>query len=572
MRPSPPRLSLAARTALSAAIPIVIGVAVGDVGAGLVATLGSFTARFGGDRPYLNRGIQLAVIAISLAAGVTVGAWAAPVIWLAITAVTAVAVAAVWICAALSVGPPGAYIFVLVCAAGVGVSASHLPPWRIGLLVLAGGAIAWIVEMAPALTGFRRPEKAAVGAAGEAVASFLEHPDSEVARGKAAAALHRAWAILVSYQPRPASPGSELVRLRDTNHALHVLFTDGMRVPPPAEAAATARALGRLQQAPTDALLDGVVRVPLRPPSPLTLLRESLRPGSQTRWVMRRVVVAVPLAGAVAATLGLGHIYWAMAAAVLVLHLGAHRAATLLRGAQRLVGTWLGLGLAAVLLAIHPQGLWLALIIPALQFLVELLVVRNYALATIFITATALTISSGAHHVDAWTVLVDRGVDTLIGCAAGVAVYLLTAARQEAHRLAAALATTLDRAADATGYLGDATALAARRARRDLQVGIIALGTAYDDGLSGSRQQRATAERLGVAVAAAERLGYLTVAACWAAEHGRDDPLLTADTGTYVAVLHSLAEAARNQTPPPDVSEVPAFVRADVTAVADALT
>lgn len=115
-------------------------------------------------------------------------------------------------------------------------------------------------------------------------------------------------------------------------------------------------------------------------------------------------------------------------------------------------------------------------------------------------------------------------------------MYLLTAARQEAHRLAATLATALDRTAESTGYLGDARDLTARPARRDLQVSIIALGIAHDDGLSGSRQQRATAERLGAAVAAAERLGYLTVAACWAA--GR--------------------------------KWVPDFVPADVTAVADA--
>jgi uncharacterized membrane protein YccC len=567
LRPSPPRLTLAARTALAAAIPILIGVAAGDVGAGLVATLGTFTARFSGDRPYLNRGMQLAVISVALAAGVTVGAWAAPILWLAIVAVTVVAVVAVWICGALSVGPPGAYVFVLVCAAGVGVSASHLAPWRIGLLVLAGGAVAWMVQMAPALTGFRRPEETAVAAAGEAVAAYLDAP-SDVTRAQAAAALHRAWAILVTYQPRSA----RLPLLRDTNHALHILFTDGMRGTAPPDAAATARALGALQIAPSPVVLRDVVRVPLRPPSAATLLAEALRPGSQTRWVMRRVAVAVPLAGVAAGLLGLGHIYWAMAAAVLVLHLGTHRAATLLRGAQRLLGTWLGLLLAAVMLAVHPQGLWLALIVPALQFLVELLVVRNYLLATIFITATALTISSGAHEVDAWALLVDRGVDTLIGCTIGVAVYLLTASRQEAHRLAAAIATTLDRTADATGHLSAAWSLSGRRARRDLQVSIIALGTAYDDGLSGSRQQRATAARLGAAVAATERLGYLTVAACWAAEHGRDDALRDTDNARYLAVLHELAEAVRGLGPPPEVAGVPAEVTADINVVATSLS
>lgn len=45
--------------------------------------------------------------------------------------------------------PPGAYMFVLVCAAGIGVSAAHLPPWQVGLLVLAGGTVAWLGGMTP---------------------------------------------------------------------------------------------------------------------------------------------------------------------------------------------------------------------------------------------------------------------------------------------------------------------------------------------------------------------------------------------------------------------------------------
>ncbi|CAN5713431.1 hypothetical protein BH10ACT9_BH10ACT9_33320 [soil metagenome] len=141
------------------------------------------------------------------------------------------------------------------------------------------------------------------------------------------------------------------------------------------------------------------------------------------------------------------------------------------------------------MLAVHPQGLWLALIVPELQFLVELLVVRNYLLATIFITATALTSSSVAHEVDAWAVLVDRGVDTPIGCTVGV---------------------------------------------------------------TGSRQQRATAARLGAAVAATERLGYLTVA----------------DNARYLVTLHELAEAVRGLGAPPRVAGLPA----DVTVVATTLS
>lgn len=569
LRPSPPRLGLATRTAISAALPILIGVAVGDVGAGLIATLGAFTARFGGDRPYLNRGAQLAVIALSLAAAVTVGAWAAQTAWTAVTAVSLVALVAVWLCAALAVGPPGAYIFVLVCAAGVGVSGSHLPPWHIGLLVLAGGAISWVVQMLPALADFRRPEKTAVAAAGAAVAGYLEAPDSETRRA-AAEALHRAWTVLVTYQPRETRPAGSVNRLRHTNHALHVLFTDGMRATAtgstiPDDWVRTAGSLAAGEVAPESVVAPVAPRPALRPPGVGARLADALRPGSQTVWVLRRVVIAVPLAGVAAAGLGLGHIYWAMAAAVLVLHLGADRTATLQRGGQRLVGTWAGLGLAAAILAIHPQGLWLALVVPALQFLVELLVVRNYLWATVFITATALTISSGAHQVDAGPLLLDRGVDTAIGCAIGVLVYLLSAGRQEADRLAEALASTLEHTAAATEHLE------VRRARRDLQLSIIALGTAYDAAVAGPHRHRDVAARLARAVAAAEHLGYLTVAASWAAEHGRTDPLLDDDTTTYVATLRGLAAAVRSAVPPPGTDCVPAVVRADVAAVADTL-
>lgn len=558
LRPSPPRLGLATRTAISAALPILIGVAAGDVGAGLIATLGAFTARFGGERPYLNRAGQLATIALSLAGAVTVGAWAAQTAWTAVTAVSLVALLAVWLCAALAVGPPGAYIFVLVCAAGVGVSGSHLPPWHIGLLVLAGGAISWVVQMLPALADFRGPEKTAVAASGAAVAAYLEAPGAETRRA-AAEALHRAWTVLVTYQPR--SSGTS--RLRHTNHALHVLFTDGMRAVAtgsviPGDLARTARSLPAGETAPESVVAPVAPRPALRPPGVGSRLVDALRPGSQTVWVMRRVAIAVPLAGVAAAGLGLGHIYWAMAAAVLVLHLGADRTATLQRGAQRLVGTWAGLGLAAAILAIHPQGLWLALVVPALQFLVEMLVVRNYLLATVFITATALTISSGARQVAAGPLLLDRGVDTVIGCAIGVLVYLLSAGRQEANRLAAALAATLERTASATEHLE------VRRARRDLQLSIIALGTAYDAALAGPRRHREAAARLARAVASAEHLGYLTVAASWAVEHGRDDTF--GDVTRYVEALRRLADGA-----PVDVDTVPELVRADVGAVADAV-
>ena len=583
MRPAPRRWPLALRVAVSTAIPILIGWAAGDIGAGLIASLGAFTADYGTDRPYLSRGAQSAIVAVSLAAAVTVGAWAAGTTWLAVLAVSAVAVVAVWLCSALSVGPPGAYMFVLVCAAGIGFSASHLAPLQIGLLVLAGGTVAWFAQMSAALITPRGPETAAVEAAGEAVAGYLEFAgtsEAVAARHRAAAALSRAWVALVDQQPRRSGRGV-LHRLREANHALHVLFTDTMFAvgagrPVPSGAATTARAVGALAADPTVVADRDVNRPPLHPPPARALLAQAVSPGAHTRQVMMRVAVAVPLAGAFSALLGFSHVYWAMAAAVLMLHQGAHRRATFQRAAERLIGTSVGLGLAAVILSVHPQGLWLVLIVVLLQFAIELTIVRNYALATVFITAIALTIATGTHRVDVLALLVDRGVQTALGCGVGIAVYLCAATRQEARRFDQAVADTLDHTVTATAFLarGDATSLAARGARRELQESVFRLNDAAEAAGSGSRRNRAVAARLAPVASAAEQLGYATVTACWAAEREPASVFGSADADAYLASLTGLAQSLRTGAAPrgiDGINELPAFAAPEVSVLAEAL-
>ena len=580
MRFSFSRWSTALRVAVSTAIPLLIGWAAGDVGAGLIATLGAFTADYGTDRPYRNRGAQLGIIAVGLAAAVTVGAWAATAIWAAVLAVSAIAVLAVWLCSALAVGPPGAYMFVLVCAAGVGISESHRPPWQIGLLVLAGGVIAWFSQMSAALTGPRQPEKAAVAAAGEAVAGYLDNAPggpSAADRRKAALALTRAWTVLVEYQPRAAAHGP-LHQLREANHALHVLFADALTArgqgrPIPDDRAATARAIGTLDLAPGVIADRDPNRPPLRRPPTLSLLTRALGPGAHTRRVMWRVGVAAPVAGAVAGTLGIGHVYWAMAAAVLVLHQGTHRLATLRRGADRVLGTMVGLGLAAAILALHPQGLWLVLVVAALQFVIELFVVTHYGLATVFITAMALTIASGGGRTDIGELVIDRGVDTAIGCGTGLVVYLLAVRRQEAHRIGEALVAMLGRTSTATGFLarGDAASLASRAARRDLQNSVFDVVAAEDAARNGSRRDRAAAARLAPTVAAAEHLGYATVTACWAAEQRTDELFGSADPAAYLALLQAISDSIRTPAAPTINGELPPFAAAEVRLLIRAL-
>jgi uncharacterized membrane protein YccC len=142
-----------------------------------------------------------------------------------------------------------------------------------------------------------------------------------------------------------------------------------------------------------------------------------------TRIILVRLVVACAVAVAVAAPLGIHRAYWVVVAVVAILQNGHRLRLTALRGVHRVLGTVVGVGLFALLQLAHPAGVWLGVVLAALQFVVELVVVRNYGLALVFITPLALLISAQAGDVDG--VVVDRVADTLLGSAIAMLVLLL---------------------------------------------------------------------------------------------------------------------------------------------------
>ena len=150
------------------------------------------------------------------------------------------------------------------------------------------------------------------------------------------------------------------------------------------------------------------------------------------RHVLRNGL-AVLLAGTVATAAGVGHPYWAMVSAVVPLA-ARDFGSQLVRGLHRVFGTFAGLALAALLFAVDPSGLTLILVIVALQVGAELLVGRNYAVALVVVTPLALLMVHLVAPVPARGLLVDRGVETVIGVGIGLLVGYLT--RPRPHALA----------------------------------------------------------------------------------------------------------------------------------------
>ena len=162
--------------------------------------------------------------------------------------------------------------------------------------------------------------------------------------------------------------------------------------------------------------------------------RGSWRPPRRTRapigtvaWEMTATVGVAALIAGIAGVLLVGsHWYWAMVGAVAAVG-GAHVTARLIRGVQRLVGTLLGVLIAAGLLALHLPP-WLVIVVAvALQAGAELFVGRNYGIAMLFITPLALLMVSLASPATPGMLLRDRVIETIIGVAVGTVVAIVSA-------------------------------------------------------------------------------------------------------------------------------------------------
>jgi uncharacterized membrane protein YccC len=528
-----PRWPVALRAAGCTGLAVAAGWAAGDVSLGMLATIGTFASVYASERPYLNRAAVLAGVALSLALVVVVGLETQHLPWIAVPVVAVIALTATFVCNSLRIGPPGAYLIVLACAAGTSLPLAPHNVGQVAAIVLAGGGLSWIVHMAGAVVAPRRPERAAVAVAAAAVAGFAEaagSPREEAARHAAALALHDAWATLVTFQPGLRRRDGVLAALRKLNRDLHVLFANGIEHRPDADATATAAQARRIGTAAKTVRAPGsgapLAAIPLGHLGIGQTIRENLGVWSQASTAALRVAVATLLAGALGAVLGVERIYWIMAAAVLIVHQGLGWSRALRRGVERMLGTLGGLGVAAILLALQPIGPWLVATLVILQFTIETLVVRSYALAVVFITAIALVIASGGQAaVHPAELLWVRGVDTFAGCLVGLFVHLVvsprspaTSLRQEIDRTVAAVRQTLSHLS-----AGAVTSLDARRDRRYLQHRIFVLANTYEVEAAARSRRRAAAEAIWPAVAATQRLGYRTLAACWAMEENEQD-------------------------------------------------
>lgn len=129
----------------------------------------------------------------------------------------------------------------------------------------------------------------------------------------------------------------------------------------------------------------------------------------------------VGLALALAELAGFDRPYWVTISCLAVLQ-GPHLKAVWRRQLQRIIGTMVGLVLTAFVLSLADTPWHLAIAVFVLMFLIQAIVVRNYAMAAVFITPYAITLAEATigGSVDPAPLMAARFLDTVLGSLMGL--------------------------------------------------------------------------------------------------------------------------------------------------------
>ncbi|MGV8875248.1 MAG: FUSC family protein [Rhodococcus sp. (in: high G+C Gram-positive bacteria)] len=508
------------RSALAFGVPAIVAWTLGFHTEALLVVSGSFAVIYGEARPYRSRWWVVLVAGAALVASVWLGATAGRVEldlggtgWSRIVPVavlSVIALVAVYVIAALRLGPPGAFFFVLVCAVSSYLPSADVSAARGAVCAAIGVASALVVAMSGVLWDPRGPERQAVGAAVVAIEKYTSSPTASAAdRHAAAARLHAAWSAVYDAGAVRSTPRPVLVQ---TLFDAHRTF---------------AAANSKDTDADPDRAVDSVSdQLPLARPSVGYRLRRSLHRDSHAASTAIRVFCAASAAGAISVALDLSRPDWAILGAVLVLQQGPDRVHGTYRGMQRLGGTLAGVAAFSAIYLSPLTGLAVIVVLMALQFAIEVSVARNYGLAVTFITPLALLMGTLTHPgAPLGGIVVDRVVETTVGVALALATlwWVLPGAFRRALQWSDGRVLRLCGDLLAVLRTEHVSAPNALTVRRDVQFELVGSALA---GAEAAHNDRRWAHRVWSQHAEVDRLGYELLARCWAvADVGRMDDI-----------------------------------------------
>lgn len=452
---------------VAAALPVMIGIAFGNLQYGLIAGLGGFAYLYVFNIPYAQRAKKILLVVLGLTFVMYLGTISAPYPLAVAILMGIIGAVAIFVFGALKIVGPSAVFFVLVFAMATGMPINPDEAFLRAGLVFLGGCLSWVIAMLGWFFNPHGPETRVVKRVYLRLAELLD----SVGTSNFTDAKHKMMAVLkeseetlsASYiQWRTTDTFKRLYLLNMYANDLFMIVMEkfpNANEPLPKELGESKRKLANYlnkheEKEETSIIqpekmemkvnelffiirkIDTVLHEPIsninksirvNKPSLKTIIMGAFDKNSIVLISSIRFGTITIFAAIFAFEFGFARSYWVPLSCVAVMS-GATIVATFQRAIQRFLGTIIGIMIAAFILSFHPSGFVIALFILVLTFITELFIVKNYGLAALFFTPNALLMAeTTSQNMFSFSYFAQaRFIDIAIGSAIGLlGIYLV---------------------------------------------------------------------------------------------------------------------------------------------------
>ncbi|OEI75742.1 FUSC family protein [Bacillus subtilis] len=525
--------------------PVLVGALAGHTDYGLTASIGGFVYLYAGGESYKKRALKLLLVSIGIALSFCLGTLLSGTLWMMAAVLGMVGAAAMFIFSALGIQGPAPMFFVLAFLVSSGLPADPSQAlFRAGLTFL-GGIFAMGITLIGWLWNKHGPEGAVLQKTYDQLAACLSAvgtPGFHHAQHQTVLMLRTArQTFLGKGNGRKKSWHDErFFRLLEKADDIFLAIIHFSAETPDGETAQIEKALRQTgdmlaharifntfqinenESEPKRKLFEEINEVlhiasgrlekqldgePSRLPSSFYFLRNVFDWKSPVLIRALKYGIVLFAADMFALVFGFARSYWIPLSAAAVM-LGTTVVFTLHRAIQRSAGTVIGVMLAGAILFFKPGGVYIAFCIAALQCLLEMLIVRNYALAVPFLTANALVITESMHGgADTGYFMIARLTDVAVGSVIGLLGTMLLWRRFSTKRLPELMRNVIR----LEGQFMEKLLTGQKADEHKLRVSLVRLRDAYDKALG--EFPHANTDALWPAISGAQHLGYYLLSA-----------------------------------------------------------
>ena len=459
---------------ICAGFPVLIGVLIGKIPLGLLGGIGSFSYLYVINEPYAQRGKKIFFAALGISLSVALGTLLAPYPILIILMVGLIGGVAIFIFGVLKIPGPSSMFFVLSFLVSTGMPVNQSEAFIRFFVVLMGGLFAWLMSMKGYFLNPHGPEIKVIKRLYLTLADFSDaigNEDINDIRNKTVNALREAEEILLTgYIPwKNSFLFNRLYLLNEEGNKLFLemleLHVNKNKKLPKEFSNIIRRLAMAIDFKDGDKLkidsyenldmdynkflqiiydTEAIINLPLTyigksiKISKTSLMSKVKRACNKDSIVFINAIrygFILSISAIIAFSFPFSRPYWIPLSCAAVMS-GSTIISTFHKSIQRSFGTIIGVIIATIILKTNPNGFIIVIINMILTALTELFIVKNYAIAVMFITPNALLIAETSTQIHNITYFATaRITDIVVGSLIGLIGIYIFRRRSASSRL-----------------------------------------------------------------------------------------------------------------------------------------